>query len=339
MENQKKSIFLKIGVVGLIALFSVGVFSMSSGAEGVEDFTVTGWVDGVHATADESVPVHPYDLLGWAFSDNGDSVKIWLTTDREGMNVVGATETVLARSDVQDVFDSARLKSGFSWTVPARYYDGVDHKFFVWGSRTTMASFSVGDSYLIGETSMEGRDGGVIGSLDGVSDGNLVSGWAVDLDSLYAGYSQDVPVLFYVDGNYVGSAVTSDVRADVEDVYSDLHVGANHGFHATLNLTRSYNDGNAHLLEAFIVETSEGSLYRLPGQQYIYLDDNGVISNVLYYDIDENGDAVSSVCSGGDCGSGVSGLVDVHDSDVTGDGSADFANGDKDYDKDALIQF
>lgn len=139
-------------------------------------------------------------------------------------------------------------------------------------SRTTTASFSMAGSYVLRLTASDGT----LSSADdltvtvhpplrspvGVFDtfmGAVASGWAFDPDHT----SSTIIVDVYMDGNWVSSVNTTDLRTDVNNAYG---ISGTHGFHYAI--PAPYLNGQQHTIGIYgidIDDTSGASNVELQG--------------------------------------------------------------------------
>lgn len=271
MKTLLNHTYTKYLAIILGALVSVGLVTMVTFAESPSEFV--GSVDGIHVV-NASSPGTSYAVVnGWAArgaDHDGGDVTLRISTDMEGNNLIGETTNGIARPDVEAAIGVGPYV-GFGWRVPASYHDENLHTFYVWAE-------GISGNHMIGSVMMEPSDNGLHGSFDGIT-GNTVAGWAVDLDGERV-TMQHLPVMIFIDGQYVTTTIADKSRMDVENAYPEWGAGRFHGFHEEINVPSDFRNNDWHVVEAFTVEATEGQVRQLAGSYWRYIDGDGLMWEV-----------------------------------------------------------
>lgn len=268
MKTLLNHTYTKYLAIILGALLSVGLVTMVTFAETADEFM--GSVDGIHVVNPSNAGTSYAVVNGWiahTFLADGGEIAVRISTDEAGENLVGVTKTGIARQDVMSALGTD-LYVGYGWRIPASYHNGQAHAFYVWAD-------SGSSLQLIGSAMMEPSDNGLHGSFDGIT-GNTVAGWAVDLDGERV-TMQYLPVMIFIDGQYVTTTMADKSRMDVENAYPEWGAGRFHGFHEEINVPSDFRNNDWHVVEAFTVETTEGQVRQLAGSHWRYIDQDGLM--------------------------------------------------------------
>lgn len=178
---------------------------------------------------------------GWAVDRdvNGASIRLHIYIDGKH---VGTTSTDVARPDVER-HTGIPGNHGFRWAIPNEFRDNKPH---------TLAVFAL-DPQKVANPKLIGSDitfnlapvSPPQGSFDGINADGIVFGWALDRDDP----SLQVRVDVWIDGKYVGTAPTDQVRNDVINVTG---VPGEHGFR--FQIPAKFRDGKKHTVEVFAID-------------------------------------------------------------------------------------
>lgn len=269
----------RVGAAFTMAFLLAGVALVSVKADSdaapayVQSGTAVGSADQIQVRDFNQVGAKRAVLQGWGFDRNTPNQ----TTDVRIVDnlgtVVDTFTTTNVRMDVQAVYPEAPAHNGFQWVIPSRYYDGGSYAFEVW----VQLGNELNTFQLVDTIWMEPMDLGVVGAFDAVTEDATVAGWAIDLDGSYLA-EQRLPVLIYIDGEFVTTLNTDWSRLDVAQAYGQYSIGPEHGFHEQIQIPERFRNNGWHVIEAFTVEVSESKLVQLPGVHWRYIDTDGHLS-------------------------------------------------------------
>jgi hypothetical protein len=142
------------------------------------------------------------DLVGWAL-DTGDEMRIIVLE----LSIDGQMEQRIEASGFREdlwTYCENNLNHGFTWRIPARYYDGYTHQVDIRANGS--------DSTRIANTSVSLKFPAIFGALEEFTDG-YVRGW---VHSFQHPISTDDAVIT-IDNNITVPASRDLVRTDLED--------------------------------------------------------------------------------------------------------------------------
>jgi len=266
---------LKAGLLAITLLAGLGTLTtITLAQENIQSTTsvAIGFIDGI------TVPALPSDsttIIGWAADGYIPTaeMEVFISTDREGLNIVGNTIANIARPDVEEVFIAPL--AGWAWEVPRNFYDGNTHQFHAW-ARSTDSSIIRSLTY-IGAVTQEPIDNGFTGAIDTLED-NIISGWAIDLDGQDI-QNQQIPIFIYIDGQFIGSTKTGLERTDVGAAFLKYNAGNNQGWNIMLDIPNRLRDNKEHRIEVFALEYTQGEITKIGEPIFKYINTDGLIQN------------------------------------------------------------
>lgn len=202
---------------------------------------IGGWVYDVHSPS-SSIAVHYY-IDGPA-----------------GPGAVAYTGVAnLPRSDVNSAF-SITGNHGFQLPIPAQYYDGQQHRVFVYGIDAQGVT-----NPAVGGVPHFFTFNGAEGHVEQVG-GSIVRGWALDLNSR----STSIAVHYYIDGPAGSgapgfSAPTNLYRSDVNASHGAT---GNHGFE--FSIPSQFQDGYSHSIYVYAIDAEGRHNPLLDGRSYTF---------------------------------------------------------------------